>query len=69
MLADSHLRSLCLYQGPTAPLGRLALELYRKCSGRMVLRKWRERRGWSSFDRAVSSSRWRPRLESMGFQL
>ena len=42
------------YQGPTAPLGRLTLELYRKCSGRMVLRKWRERRGWSSFDRAIS---------------
>jgi hypothetical protein len=55
MLADSHLRSLCLYQGPTAPLGRLTLELYRKCSGRMVLRKWRERRGWSSFDRGVCS--------------
>jgi hypothetical protein len=43
------------YQGPTAPLGRLTLELYRKCSGRMVLRKWRERRGWSSFDRGVCS--------------
>jgi len=42
------------YQGPTAPLGRLTLELYRKCSGRMALRKWRERRGWSSFDRTVS---------------
>jgi hypothetical protein len=68
MLADSHLRSLCLYQGPTAPLGRLALELYRKCSGGMVLRKWREREAGAVSIEPLAVSRWRSR-QSMGSQL
>src|ERR1039458_10673575 len=46
---------------PTAPLGRLTLELYRKCSGRMVLRSWREGDAGAVSIEPLAVSRWRSR--------
>ena len=54
-----------------SPLVGLTLELYRKCSPRMVLRSWREGEAEAVSIEPLAVSRWRSRRtrQSMGFPI